>query len=98
MTKIGNAPARWLGSPRTPAVSEAPSERISPPSAQLAARQGSAATNALFMLAGTATCGRSEARQAPSGTTVSGIRSTATSATAKAPIRIQNTNRVGSGP
>ena len=54
--------------------------------------------NAARIEAGTATRGRSEARQPPSRATVSGIAAIATTASAKAAIRIQYTSRMGSGP
>src|SRR3954454_13159527 len=97
MTKIGRPPATWLVSPSTPAVSDGPSERTRPPSAQVATRHGIAAMNGVRSAPGTATLGLIARVHEPSPRTVSGTTIAIPTWRPTPRSSSQKTSRVGSG-
>ena len=90
-------PTRWLVSPKRPAATEGPSDRKSPPSAQLATMIGTSAYTSGRRRLGMPTTGISEASTPGRPAEVSGRRTTATAARPVPTSSSAKTRCVGAG-
>ena len=91
-------PMRWLLRPKRLAATEGPSERYSPPSAQLAMMIGTRASTSARRRAGMPRMGFSEAIAPARRADVSGMRPTATPAITAPASSTAKTRWVGAGP